>query len=163
RKARRTMVVRAAVRIERAGSLASAAVMDSSSMPPKENITTDSAIHTGAQPMGAKPPSAVHSTRPGAGWPGIPTNTRIAPIRMNTNTAITLIEDRKNSITPKDPTLARLMPTISAANSRMPAQLGSQGAQQPRQAAQATSLAPVTQPGATQYRHRERYRQTGER
>src|SRR5690625_7476293 len=101
------MVVRAAVRIERAGSLASAAVMDSSSLPPKENITTDSAIHTGAQPMGAKPPSAVHSTRPGADWPGIPTNTRIAPIRMNTKTAITLIEDRKNSITPKDPTLAR--------------------------------------------------------
>src|SRR5690625_5630423 len=78
--------------------------MDSSSMPPQETVTTDSAIHTGAEPVVAKPPSAVHSTRPGAGWPGIPTNTRIAPIRMNTNTAITLIEDRKNSITDRKST-----------------------------------------------------------
>src|SRR5690625_1754030 len=123
------MVVRAAVRIERAGSLASAAVMDSSSMPPKENITTDSAIHTGAQPLGAKPPSAVHSTSPGADWPGIPTNTRIAPIRMDTKNADTLIEDRKSSITPKDPTLREEMAHIIAAISRMPAQMGIEGAQ----------------------------------
>ena len=122
-------MVRAAVRMERAGSLASAAVIESSSIPPKENITTDRASHTEVQPIGAKPPSAVSSVKPGAGWPGMPKRTSTAPIRMNTNTAITLIEDRKNSITPKEPTLARLIAMISAANSRIPAQIGTPGSQ----------------------------------
>ncbi len=98
-------------------------------MPPKENITTDRATHTADQPIGAKPPSAVSSTKPGASWPGIPKSTSTAPIRMNTNTAITLIEDRKNSITPKEPTLERLIAMISAANSRIPAQIGTAGTQ----------------------------------
>ena len=122
-------MVRAAVRIERAGSLASAAVIDSSSMPPKENITTDSAIHTGAQPIGAKPPSDVSSERPGAGASGSPKITSTAPTRMNTKTAMTLIEDRKNSTMPKEPTLARLMQMITAAKSRIPAQIGISGTQ----------------------------------
>src|SRR5699024_12483029 len=132
-------------------------------MPPKENITTDSAIHTAAQPLGAKPPSAVSSARPGAGASGSPKNTSTAPTRMNTKTAITLIEDRRNSTTPKEPTLARLITMISAAKSRIPAQMAIDGTQYARYAAQATSSAPVTQTVTNQYSQRERYPQNGER
>src|SRR5699024_12668061 len=85
------------------------------------------------------------------------------PIWMNTKTAITLIEDRRNSTTPKEPTLARLITMISAAKSRIPAQMGIDGTQYARNAAQATSSAPVTQTVTHQYSQRERDPQDGER
>ena len=75
---------------------------------------------------------------------------------MNTNTAITLIEDRKNSITPKEPTLERLIAMITAAKIRIPAQIGMAGTQYARYAAQATSSAPVTHTVTIQYSHRDR-------
>src|SRR5699024_12543819 len=114
-------------------------------MPPKENITTDSAIHTEAQPFGAKPPSAVSSARPGAGASGSPKKTSTAPTRMNTKTAITVIEERKNSTTPKEPTLARLIAMITAAKSRLPAQKASARTQYTRSPSQATRTTPQTQ------------------
>ena len=48
---------------------------------------------------------------------------------MKAKTAITLIEDRKNSTTPKEPTLPRLIAMITAANRRIPAQMGIAGTQ----------------------------------
>src|SRR5699024_12377558 len=82
---------------------------------------------------------------------------------MNTKTAITLIEDRRNSTTPKEPTLARLITMISAAKSRIPAQMGIDGTQYARYAAQATSSAPVTQTVTNQHSQRARHPQNGER
>ena len=112
--------MRAAVRIDVDGSLASAAVTDSSSMPPKLNMTTHIATQTAPQPLGAKPPSAVRFARPGAGALGRPKNTRNRPTRMNRSTAITLMLESTNSIAPKEPTLVTLMTRMIAAKIRMP-------------------------------------------
>ena len=145
------------VRTERAGFCASAAEMDSISTPPKENITIAIETQTAPIPLGSSPPSFTRFAVPAAACPGRPTNTRSSPSTIKTITAITLMEERKNSRAPKDLTLTRFRIRIRMPEAVTVTHSGIAGNQYEKYLPTATSSAPVSGTVVAQYAQRPIY------
>src|SRR5437588_588176 len=108
-------------------------------------LTQDSsAVSTGDQPCGNRPPRPVRLDSPGAGTPGSTPTMASTPSAMNSTIAVTLISANQNSNCPNDLTLARLTAVSKAMKAKAASQDGAHGARRTAIAAPAIASKATT-------------------
>ena len=110
------------------GLSASAAVIPTSSSPPKENIIIAIIITSPVKPCGRNPPCS-HRLRTVACGPPLPLNSSQPPNRIIATTATTLMIANQNSISPNTLTFVRLMALIAIKKTAAETQVGISGHQ----------------------------------
>ena len=110
------------------GLSASAAVMPTSSSPPKENMITAMAISRPLTPLGKNPPSS-HRLPTEACGPPLPLASSQPPNTIMAMIAATFTIDSQNSISPNRRTCSRLMPLTSTKKPSADTQIGISGHQ----------------------------------
>src|SRR5476649_2492196 len=110
------------------GLSASAAVIPTSSSPPKENMMIAIIMTNPVNPCGRNPPCS-QRLRTVACGPAVSLNSNQPPNKIIATTATTLMIANQNSISPKTLTLVRLIALMSTKNTAAEAQVGISGYQ----------------------------------